>query len=163
MFATSPNYSGWSWSCVATVDSNGRPIFVADAHRDDGKRFVVRADEKLTAFMDLESALVSGQPNSVQSETYIRGNNNKKKIKQADFPAEAPESNSHKYEAGNTEHSLDDLSSECSKECSLAEFNEPCDRANNNGDTKQAEKHSAHEVFPKYCHSLVVQMRVGMR
>jgi hypothetical protein len=23
---------------------------VADAHRDDGKRFIVRADEKLTAF-----------------------------------------------------------------------------------------------------------------
>jgi hypothetical protein len=32
-------------------------IFVADAHRDDGKRFVVRADEKLTAFLELESAI----------------------------------------------------------------------------------------------------------
>jgi len=31
--------------CVATVDSNGRTIFVADAHRDDGKRFVMRADK----------------------------------------------------------------------------------------------------------------------
>ena len=30
----------------------GRTIFVADAHRDDGKRFVVHADEKLTAFAD---------------------------------------------------------------------------------------------------------------
>jgi hypothetical protein len=30
--------------------------FVANAHRDDGKRFVVRADEKLTAFMELKSA-----------------------------------------------------------------------------------------------------------
>jgi hypothetical protein len=30
-------------------------------HRDDGKRFVVRADEKLTAFMEVESAIgVSG-------------------------------------------------------------------------------------------------------
>ena len=27
-----------------------------DAHRDDGKRFVVRADEKLTAFVELESS-----------------------------------------------------------------------------------------------------------
>jgi hypothetical protein len=27
-----------------------------DAHRGDGKRFVVRADEKLTAFVELESA-----------------------------------------------------------------------------------------------------------
>ena len=32
-------------------------IFVADAHRDDGKRFVVRADEKLTAFLELGSAI----------------------------------------------------------------------------------------------------------
>jgi hypothetical protein len=48
---------GWSWGCVATVDVNGRTIFVADAHRDDGKRFVVRADEKLTAFVELESAI----------------------------------------------------------------------------------------------------------
>jgi hypothetical protein len=29
-------------------------IFVADAHRGDGKRFVVHADEKLTAFLELE-------------------------------------------------------------------------------------------------------------
>jgi hypothetical protein len=39
------------------VDSRGRTIFVADAHRDDGKRFVVRADEKLTAFLELESVI----------------------------------------------------------------------------------------------------------
>ena len=32
-------------------------MFVADAHRDDGKRFVLRADEKLTAFPELESAI----------------------------------------------------------------------------------------------------------
>jgi len=38
------------------VGSNERTIFVADAHRDDGKRYVVRADEKLTAFMEIESA-----------------------------------------------------------------------------------------------------------
>jgi hypothetical protein len=34
-------------------------IFIADAHRDDRKRFVVRADEKLTAFMELESVIAS--------------------------------------------------------------------------------------------------------
>jgi hypothetical protein len=38
------------------VDSRGRTIFVADAHRD-GQRFVVRADEKLTAFLELEVAI----------------------------------------------------------------------------------------------------------
>jgi hypothetical protein len=32
-------------------------IFVADAHRGDGKRFVVHADEKLTAFVELERAV----------------------------------------------------------------------------------------------------------
>jgi hypothetical protein len=36
------------------VDAHGRTIFVADAHRDDGQRFVVHADEKLTAFLELE-------------------------------------------------------------------------------------------------------------
>jgi hypothetical protein len=42
--------AGWSWGCVSAVDFGGRIVFVADAHRDDGKRFVVRADEKLAAF-----------------------------------------------------------------------------------------------------------------
>jgi hypothetical protein len=37
-----------------TVDCAGRTIWIADAHRDEGKRFVVRADEKLTAFLELE-------------------------------------------------------------------------------------------------------------
>jgi hypothetical protein len=49
--------AGWSWGCVSAIDSNGRTTFVADAHRDDGKRFVVRADEKLTAFLELELAI----------------------------------------------------------------------------------------------------------
>jgi len=38
----------------ATVDSRGRTIFVADAHRDNGERFIVTAGEKLTAFLELE-------------------------------------------------------------------------------------------------------------
>ena len=49
--------AGWSWGCVSAVDFNGRTIFVADAHRGDEKRFVMRADEKLTAFVALESAI----------------------------------------------------------------------------------------------------------
>jgi hypothetical protein len=32
-------------------------IWIAGAHRDDGKRFVVRADEKLMAFIELEAAI----------------------------------------------------------------------------------------------------------
>jgi hypothetical protein len=44
-----------SWGWVSAIDSSGRTIWTADAHRGDGKRFVVRADEKLTAFPELES------------------------------------------------------------------------------------------------------------
>jgi hypothetical protein len=47
--------AGWSWGCVSTVDSRGRTIWIADAHRD-GQRFIVHADEKLTAFIELEAA-----------------------------------------------------------------------------------------------------------
>jgi hypothetical protein len=39
------------------VDCNGRTIWIVDAHRDGGKRFVVRAEEKLTAFIELESGI----------------------------------------------------------------------------------------------------------
>ena len=46
-----------SWGCVATVDSNRRTMFVADAHRGDRQRFVVHADEKLPAFLELESVI----------------------------------------------------------------------------------------------------------
>ena len=41
------------------VDSNGRTNWIADAHRDDGKRFVVRANEKLTAFVELEREVLT--------------------------------------------------------------------------------------------------------
>ena len=36
--------AGWSWGLL-------------DAHRDNGKRLVAGADEKLTAFIGLESAI----------------------------------------------------------------------------------------------------------
>jgi hypothetical protein len=49
--------AGWSWGCISAIDSNGRTVWIADAHRDDGKRVVVHSDEKLTAFLDLESAI----------------------------------------------------------------------------------------------------------
>ena len=42
---------------MSAVGSEGRTIWIADAHRGNGKRFVVRADEKLTAFLELEAAV----------------------------------------------------------------------------------------------------------
>jgi hypothetical protein len=52
LIADNLSKAGWSWGCVSAIDSSGRTIFVADAHRDDGKRFVVRADEKSSAFLE---------------------------------------------------------------------------------------------------------------
>jgi hypothetical protein len=51
---------GWSWGCISAVDSRGRTVFIAEAHRGDNQRFMVRADEKLTAFVELESAVRAG-------------------------------------------------------------------------------------------------------
>jgi len=48
--------AGWSWGYVSAIDREGRTIWIVDAHSDDGKRFVVHADEKLTAFLELEWA-----------------------------------------------------------------------------------------------------------
>jgi len=45
--------AGRSWGCVSALDSRGRTIWIADAHRSDGKRFIVRADELLTAFFGI--------------------------------------------------------------------------------------------------------------
>jgi len=41
------------------VSPRGPTIFIADPHRGDGKRFIVRADEKLTAFLELELTVSS--------------------------------------------------------------------------------------------------------
>jgi hypothetical protein len=46
--------AGWSRGCVAAVGLHGRTIWIVDAHRDDGNRFIIRADDKLTAFLDLQ-------------------------------------------------------------------------------------------------------------
>src|SRR5207247_9786019 len=44
---------GWSLGYVSAIDSNGRTIWIADEHRGDGKRFVVRADDKLRGLLSL--------------------------------------------------------------------------------------------------------------
>jgi hypothetical protein len=49
--------AGWSYGYVSAVDASGRTMWIVDAHRSDGKRFIVHADEKLTAFLELERAV----------------------------------------------------------------------------------------------------------
>ncbi len=65
--------AGWSWGCLSTVDREGRTVFTADAHRNDGKRFVAHADEKLTAFVELESALLAATPRSYPGAVNLAG------------------------------------------------------------------------------------------
>ena len=43
---------GW----VSAIDLEGRTIWIVNTHRD-GKRFIVHADEMLTAFVELERAI----------------------------------------------------------------------------------------------------------
>jgi hypothetical protein len=52
-----PQQSRLELGCISAIDSNGQTIWIADAHYDDGKRFVVRADVKRSAFLGLESAI----------------------------------------------------------------------------------------------------------
>jgi hypothetical protein len=51
--------AGWSWGCVSALDSEGRTIWIVDAQRGDGKRFVVPADEKMSAFLELERQVLT--------------------------------------------------------------------------------------------------------
>jgi len=57
MIADNLKKAGFSVGWVSAVDSEGRRPWIVDAHRDDGKRFVVHADEKTDCFVELESLI----------------------------------------------------------------------------------------------------------
>jgi hypothetical protein len=50
IIAANLSKAGWSWGSVSALDCEGRTIWIADAHRDNGKRLVAHSEEKLTAF-----------------------------------------------------------------------------------------------------------------
>jgi hypothetical protein len=52
IIANKLSQAGWTWGYVSVFE-NGQKIYVVDAHRDDGKRFIIRSDELLTAFLEL--------------------------------------------------------------------------------------------------------------
>ena len=47
---------GWSLGWVSALDLEVRAIWIVDGH-GYGKRFIVRTDEMLTAFVELERAI----------------------------------------------------------------------------------------------------------
>ena len=48
--------AGWSLGWVSAIDAQGQTIWIVDAH-GYGKRFIVRTEEILTAFLELEAAV----------------------------------------------------------------------------------------------------------
>jgi hypothetical protein len=56
IIANNLSKAGWSWGYVSALNREGRTIWIVDAH-GYGKRFIVRADEILTAFLELETAI----------------------------------------------------------------------------------------------------------
>ena len=43
IIADNLSQAGWSWGCVSAIDTHGRTTWIVDAHRDDGRRLIVRA------------------------------------------------------------------------------------------------------------------------
>ena len=45
---------GYNWGCCSAIDNREHLIYIADASRGDGKRFIAASDELLTALLELE-------------------------------------------------------------------------------------------------------------
>ena len=48
---------GWNCGCISSTDHEGRQFWVVAAEREDAGRFIVHAQEVLSAFLELESAV----------------------------------------------------------------------------------------------------------
>jgi hypothetical protein len=66
--------AGWSYGCVATVDSDGLTIWIADAHRNDGKPTIAHQQKQIEAVtMDLQK--VSAQLEASKPAPQVVNNN----------------------------------------------------------------------------------------
>ena len=59
--------AGFSVGWVSAFDDDGRTVWIVDAHRE-GRRFIVRADEMLTAFVELEATIRKAIEGNAQCE-----------------------------------------------------------------------------------------------
>jgi hypothetical protein len=72
MIADRLSKAGWSLGWVLANHGEGRTIWIVEAH-GYGNRFVVRADEKLTAFLGLEFPLApQNDPAAYQARPYMK-------------------------------------------------------------------------------------------
>jgi hypothetical protein len=49
--------AGWSWGYCSAVTPYGWR-WIVDAHKGDGRRYIVESDELLSAFLELEATLL---------------------------------------------------------------------------------------------------------
>lgn len=52
--------AGWNCGCISSTDHHGRQFWVVAGERQDAGRFIVCADEMLTAFHELQAAIHHG-------------------------------------------------------------------------------------------------------
>ena len=65
LIADNLSKASFSWGCSSETDATGRVLYTADAYRNDGKRFTVIGHDRLTAFLQLESATRLAAVNTV--------------------------------------------------------------------------------------------------
>ena len=60
--------AGWSLGYVSAIDSNGRTIWIVDAHRDNGKRFVTGPQEAadISCLFRARERCSGGQPDELR-------------------------------------------------------------------------------------------------
>jgi len=57
IIAENLSQASFSWGCSSEIDSTGRVIFTAEAYSRDGRRFIVLANQRFTAFLELHAAI----------------------------------------------------------------------------------------------------------
>ena len=50
--------AGWSWGYCSAATKDGWRWWIVDAHKGDGKRYIVQSDELLSAFLELQAMLL---------------------------------------------------------------------------------------------------------
>jgi hypothetical protein len=57
LIASQLSKAGWTFLHSSHVDDTGRLLVTVDAHRGDGKRFIVQSEEIETCFLEMQTEL----------------------------------------------------------------------------------------------------------
>jgi hypothetical protein len=72
IIADNVSKAGWSWGCASTINSNGQTIWIADAHRGDGKPFVaaLEIDRSNRFHISNNAWMLYSSPNSALARSH---------------------------------------------------------------------------------------------